>query len=138
MKDIGIVPLVVTIGLAVVASAVFAGGDRSILVAPAEAVAESFVRQLGMARYELARHFLASDVENRTSSEDLRGTFEPLRQHTGKPDQVETAISMTGDTTARVLVTLEGRRSTASMYIDLRREHGEWKVAKWPLDVVAR
>ena len=42
------------------------------------------------------------------------------------------------DTTARVLATLEGRHATASMYVDFRREHGQWKVAKWPLDVVGK
>ena len=138
MRDIGIVALVVAIALGVVATAVFAGRDRSVFVAPPDAVAESFVRELGMARYELARHFLANEVEKQTAASELRAAFEPLRQHTGRPDQVETAISMMDDATARVLATLEGRQATASMYVDFRREHGQWKVAKWPLDVVAK
>ena len=138
MRDIAIVTLVIAIGLAVVAMAVFAGGDRSVFVAPPDAVAESFVRELGMTRYELARHFLASDVEKQTAVSELRAAFEPLRRHTGRPDQVETQIAMMSDDRARVLATLQGRQATASMYVDLRREQGQWKVAKWPVDVVAK
>lgn len=136
MKDIGIVAFVIAIGLAAVAAAVYAGRDRSVLIAPPEAVAESFVRELAMARYELARRYLATGVKQHTSAEDLRRSFESLGQHTGKPDQIFTETAIMTDDEARVLATLEGRQATASMYVDLRIEKGEWKVAKWPLDVV--
>jgi len=138
MKDIATLALVIAIGMAVVATAVFAGRDTSVFVPPPDAVAEAFVRELGMARYELARRFLTNDLEQQMSADDLRGGFEQLRQHTGKPDQVVTTPSMMTDDTARVLARLEGRQSTATMYVDLRREHGEWKVINWPLDVVAK
>ena len=46
VKDAALVILVTLGGLAVVAMAVFAGGDRSLLVAPPDATTESFVREL--------------------------------------------------------------------------------------------
>jgi hypothetical protein len=138
MKNIGIVALVTAIGLAVVASAVYAGRDRSILNPPPDAVTEALVRQLAMGRYELARRYFATGVKQQTLVEELRRGFEPLRQYTGKPDQVVTEIAiMTGDE-ARVLATLEGRQGTASMYVDLRIENREWKAVRWPLDVVGK
>lgn len=138
MKDVGYVAIVIAAGLAVVAVSVFAGHDRSVLVAPPDAVSEAFVRELGMARYELARNYLARDVKAKTFEADLRATFEPLRQQTGRPDQVETRTSSMNGDSARVLAVFEGRQSTAAMYVDLIREHGVWKVATWPLDIIRR
>lgn len=133
MKDMGLVALVTAAGLAFVAAAVFAGRDTSVLVPPPDAVAETFVRALAMERYELARQHLARGVERETSASELRAAFDPLRAHTGKPDQVTADTSSATGTHARVLATLEGRRGNAAMYVDLVRERGLWKVAAWRL-----
>ena len=138
MKDAALVILVILGGLAVVAMAVFAGGDRSLFVAPPDATAESFVRELGMERYELAANYLSDDLRRQVPASKLRSTFEPLRRDIGRPDQIETQTSsMTGDH-ARVFATFEGRRRTATMYVDLVRERGLWRIANWPLDMVQR
>ena len=138
VKTLLSVVLVIAAALAVIAVSVFAGHDRSVLVAPPDAVSEGFVRQLAMDRYDLAHRFLARDLKAHASVSDLRRGFEPLRRATGKPDQVEaTAPSISGER-ARVLVTLEGRQATASMYVDLIREQGVWKITTWPLDVVQK
>ena len=138
MKTIGSILLVIALALGLIAISVFAGHDTSVLVAPPDAVAETFVRELGMARYELARNYLARNVKEHVSVEEMRANFEPLRQGTGKPDQVVTSISSRTDARARALATLEGRTATAAMYVDLIREAGVWKVATWPLDIVQR
>jgi hypothetical protein len=138
MKDVGLVALVVAVGLAVVAGAAFGLHDPSVLVAPPEAVSESFVRELAMQRYELAHHYLEKRLQRRTSAASLRASFEPLQGRTGRPDQVVTETVMADGDRARVLARVEGRRSTASMYVDLVREHGLWRIAVWPLDVIAR
>ena len=138
MRDLGQVAVVIAAALAIVAMSVFAMHDTSVLVPPPDAVAETFVRELGMSRYVLARHYLARDVKEHTSVEEMRSSFERVREATGRPDQVVTAPSSTDDDHARVLARLEGRRSTAAMYVDLIREHGMWKVAAWPLDFVQR
>jgi hypothetical protein len=138
MRDIGSVIAVIAAALAIVAVSVFGLHDTSVLVSPPDVVAETFVRELGMSRYELARHYLARDVKAHTSVDDMRSSFEPVRQATGRPDQVETAPPPDAGDRARVLATLEGRRSTAAMYVDLIREAGVWKVATWPLDIVQR
>jgi hypothetical protein len=138
MKDAGLIALVTLAALGFVAAAVFGLEDRSVLSPPPDAVAESFVRELGMARYELAHHYLSKDVRQHVSASDLRASFQPLQAHTGPPDQVITHPSSENGNQARVLATLEGRRETASMYVDLVRERGLWKVATWPLDVVAK
>ena len=138
MKDVGIVVFVALVGLVVVAIAVFAGGDRSVLVAPPDATAESFVRELGMERYDLAHRFLGSDLQKQVSPAKLRQAFEPLRAGIGRPDQVETTASWKNGHEARVLATYEGRRGSAALYVDLVREHGLWKIGRWPLDLVTR
>ena len=138
MRDLASVLLVVLAGLALAAAAVFGGGDRSVLVPPPEAAAETFVRELAMARYTLAHQYLARDVQRRTAPSRIAEDFEPLRGQTGEPDQVVTREAFRGDEKARVLATLDGRRGRASLYVDLVREHGLWKVAAWPLDVVGR
>jgi hypothetical protein len=138
VKDAAIVLLVALVAMVVVATAVFAGGDRTVLVAPPDATAEGFVRQLGMKRYELAVHFLSDDLQRHASPTKLRETFEPLRVDIGKPDQVETKTSWTDGDHARVLATYEGRQGDAALYVDLVREHGLWKIATWPLEVVQR
>jgi len=138
MKDIALVAGVIVAGLAVVAASVFGGHDTSVLVSPPDAVTESFVRELGMARYGLARNYLARDVKRRTSEDDMRAGFETVQGGTGKPDQVITSPSSVEGDRARVLATLQGRQATAAMYVDLIRERGVWKVASWPVDVVQR
>lgn len=138
MKSIASILLVIAVALGVIAVSVFGGHDTSVLVAPPDAVAETFVRELGMARYELARNYLARNVKEHVSAEEMRANFEPLRQGTGKPDQVVTSISSRTAERARALATLEGRTATAAMYVDLIREAGVWKVAAWPLDIVQR
>ena len=130
--------LVAALGLAIVGTAVFGAGDRSMFVAPPDTVAEGFIRQLGMERYALAEKFLTTDLQSDLSPATLRETFEPLRAHIGRPDQVETKTSWVKRDEARVLATYEGRHGDAAMYVDLVREHGLWKVAHWPLDVVER
>jgi hypothetical protein len=138
MRDLGYIVAVIAAALAIVAVSVFAGHDTSVLVPPPDAVTETFVRDLGMERYELAHRYLARDVKAHTSADDLRTTFEPLRQAAGKPDQIVTTTSSTSGDRARVLATYDGRHAIASMYVDLSRERGVWKVAAWPVDVVQR
>lgn len=138
MRDIGIVAVIVLAGLAVVAAAVFAGGDRSVLVPPPDAVTEAFVRELAMERYEPAQRYLSSDVQRQISPSALAASFEPLRARTGRPDQVITREVFRRGDRARVFATLEGREATASMYVDLVRERRLWKIGGWPLDLVAR
>jgi hypothetical protein len=138
MKAIGSILVVMAVALVVIALSVFAGHDTSVLVAPADAVAETFVRELGMARYGLARNYLARNVKEQVSAEQMRADVEPLRQGTGKPDQVVTSLSSRTDERARVLATIEGRTGNAALYVDLIREAGVWKVAAWPLDIVQR
>lgn len=138
MRDLGVVGLVVALALGLVGLVVFAGGDRSVLVPPPEAAAETVVRALGMGRYELVAHYFAAGVQKRISPEDIEAAFEPVRARTGRPEQVITREAFRDGRHARVLATLQGRRGTAAMYVDLVREEGLWKVAVWPFDVVAR
>ena len=138
MKDIASVVLVIAAGLAVAAFAVYAAGDKSVLVPPPDATAENFVRELGMGRYDVVLHHLSDDVRRQVGASELRASFEPLRALTGRPDQVVTHRPATYGDHARVLTLYQGRRATAALYVDLVRQHGMWKIATWPLDIVQR
>ena len=138
MKDVAPVWLVTLMGFGVVATTVFGGGDRSVFVAPPDSVAEGFVRQLGMERYDLAHRFLVSNLQKQVSSATLGEAFEALREAIGRPDQVETTVSWTNGQAARVQAAYDGRRGKAALYVDLVREHGLWKIGSWPIDVVQR
>jgi hypothetical protein len=57
--------------LAIVAVVVFGARDGELFVPPPEALAETFARALGKARYDVAHRYLSSDTRTHQSAGDL-------------------------------------------------------------------
>lgn len=112
--------------LGIVAAAV-AAGDRSLLVPPPDAVAESFTHAVLVGRYRPAQNYLSeTTAAHPFEIADLRRVADTLVD--GVPE-VEAAVVMQDRQSAVVTVTLRGRRhSTGRLRVGLRFERGEWKV----------
>jgi hypothetical protein len=129
--------LVKTLGLiaaalALVAVAVFGGGDRQLLVPPPDSSAESFVRQLTTGRYDLATKYLASDLRRTVGEKDLRSRYEPLRTALGPINQVGAEIEFIGLERAGARASIAADNGRVWMPMRFTRELGLWVVSDLP------
>jgi hypothetical protein len=128
MKAIAALLGVTALSLAVVACAVLALGDRTVLVSPPDAVVEGFVRALQLRRFDQARSYLSRSAT--ASSPDLRTRIERFERTAGRIENVHGRLLAIGRETARAIVevkTANGR--TTDVAFPLVREHWEWRIA---------
>jgi hypothetical protein len=130
VREVSLTLATLAVALAVVAAAVHVGYDRSTLVPPADAVTESFARQIATGRFDLAMNFLAAETRRRESPQTRAARFAAIDPEAGKVDDVQADLQwMQQDhARARAEVTLRGR--TTSFDVQLVREHGLWRVAE--------
>lgn len=102
-------------------------GDRDLFVSPPDVVAEGFVREVLLERYEEARAYL-SDPESATEA-DLHALRERLIRRTGPdPSDFETRVESRDRDHARVTVILTSRERSDAVSCELKFDSG-WKVA---------
>ena len=101
-------------------------GDRDLFVSPPDVVAEGFVREVILERYEEARAFLA-DPESATEK-DLRELRERLVRIVGPdPNDFETEVEAKDQGKARVKVTVTSNERSDDVSFDLKFD-SEWKI----------
>ena len=115
--------------LAVIGVAVFAGGDRSVLVPVPEAVTEGFMREITMRRFDLAMHYLAKDRQRRETPQTLGALFAPLLEAAGEVNAVDGTPHWVQGDNAWAAATVEGDRGSPSCEFALVRESGLWKIS---------
>jgi hypothetical protein len=118
------------VSLAVVGLAVFGLGDRTVLTAPPEAVAEGFARQLAAHRYSRAVPLLDDELAARERPETLRARVEAFEQRAGSIERVQgEPVRIDGDRAEAVARLTTERGGEVTMRVALARKQGVWKVA---------
>ena len=119
----------VAVVLGTLAGVVFELGDRTIFVAPPEAVAEGFVRQLASGRYDRAVPYLSTRLAEHVDSGALKTSTERLEARTGEILDVRGEPgSIDGDrASARVRLKTESA-GEVELALPLVREEGVWSI----------
>ena len=121
--------LVTAAALGIAGAAVFALGDRSMLVPPPEAEVETFVRQLATGRFERALPHLSRRAAGRTSRDSLRARFLALEARIGKVRDVKGQLLTQARDTAYAEAVLDAEGASGlPLAFRLVREDGVWVV----------
>jgi hypothetical protein len=123
---------VTMLGLGVSNGAIWLG-DRMTLVAPPEARAEAFLRELKTRRPALALKYLSRDLRRRVSPRALQRRFDELQEMIGDVEDVRTRTLSYDRQTATARAELLGH-PPAQMALDFRFswESGEWTIRELP------
>ena len=118
------------IGLGVPALTISAG-DRDVLVSPPEVVAEEFTRSVAGGRYDPARKDLSDEVRAAIGTNDLQSLRSAIEGSAGDIETIEGEPGDLGASEATASVQVKGDAGSASLSMQLRHEHGEWKIVSW-------
>jgi hypothetical protein len=132
MRGVAAILAVMAVSLAVIAGAVFAGHDRSLLVSPPEVVAENFTRQITTGRFELALNLLSSGARATESAGSLKRRFAPLLRPAGAVNHVDAERLSLDAEQAGARATVRGDNGQAGLDYGLVRERGLWKIETLP------
>jgi hypothetical protein len=138
LKALCVALVVVLLGVAVGAGAMFLG-DRATLVPPPEARVEAFLRQLQTRRSELAMKYLSRELRAQLTASDLRHAFGALEEQLGDVDNVTADTLSYDQTSATARAVLVGPRGV-KMPLDFRLiwQRGEWAIQTLPEPLFAR
>jgi hypothetical protein len=127
MKEIARVLLAMALLIGVSALAIERFDDRELFVSPPDAVAEGFVREVIMKRWDRARTYLPDpDAVSNTEIEALQKSWE---QRLGDPSVFEAELVSRTDEQAKVNVRLKSAKGSAVLVFGLVFD-GEWKIAR--------
>jgi hypothetical protein len=127
---------IIAAGLGVPAVAIHFG-DRQTLVAPPDAVLESFAREVGERRYDMATKYLSNALSRTVDAGTLRARFEPRRRELGDVDNVEAEIEWMDRTRASAKARIEAQRGVLELIVPLVWEHGVWAIDALPAEAEA-
>jgi hypothetical protein len=119
---------VMAVALAVAGVAVFGLNDRTTLVPPPEAEAETVMRSLATRRYTQALPRL-SDELRRSGTDGLRRRQREIEQAHGRVRDVQGERSSIAGDYAEASVRLTTEAGETVLRFRLLRRHGEWRVA---------
>ena len=122
------VAAIMAAAMAVAALAVFGLGDAATLVPPPEAVAEGFMRSMATHRYAQAMPYLTPPLRT-IGLEGLRRRQEEIERACGRVRDVRGVERRRSGESARAVAVLRAEKGDASVWFDLVREHGEWRLA---------
>jgi hypothetical protein len=129
MKALGWAAAAVMGALLLIAVDVFALGDRTVLVAPPEAVAEGFVRKIVTERYDVAMDQLSSGLRRKVKPEQLRAAWRRLKPGIGEVEDVSGEPGPVHGDEAEASAVLENqRRDKIPLRLHFKREHGAWAI----------
>ena len=129
MRDL--LPTLAAIGLALaIVAGSIAAGDRQLFVPPPEAVAENFVRELVMGRYDLAAKYLRSDLRRSIGARGLRERFAPMRSTLGAINGVDAEPEFMSSDHAAAHASVDAQHGHASISLRFTREYGLWVVSE--------
>jgi hypothetical protein len=135
VRDVVLLAGATVLALAAVAGAVIGGGDSTVLVSPPEAVAESFVRDLIVRRYELAMEYV--DEASGVSLTTVRRGGDLLARQLGPvmANDAQGERSTIAGSTASAVVLVRAPRAVKQMSVRLVRvPGGTWRVAGWTVE----
>ncbi len=131
MKALLVIVAIIAAGLGVPAVAIHFG-DRQTLVAPPDAVLESFAREVGERRYDMATRYLSTALSRTVDAETLRAKFEPRRREQGDVDNVEAEVEWMDRTRAAARATIQAQRGSMELTVPLVWDHGVWAIDALP------
>lgn len=125
MKEILSVALAVALLVGASALAVGQFDDRETFVSPPDAVAEGFVREVVMKRWDRARAYLVDpDAMSNTEVEALQKSWE---QRVGNPSMIEAEVVARTDEKALASVRMKSEKGSEAVAFSLVFEK-EWKI----------
>jgi hypothetical protein len=119
--------LIIAGGLGVSALAMHFG-DRQTLVAPPDAVLESFAREVSERRYGMATKYLSTALLRTADAETLRARFEPGLRELGEVDNVDAQIEWMDRTRASATATIDAERGSVRLTVPLVWDRGVWTI----------
>jgi hypothetical protein len=131
VKALLVIVAIIAAGLGVPAVAIHFG-DRQTLVAPPDAVLESFAREVGERRYDMATRYLSTALSRTVDAETLRAKFEPRRREQGDVDNVEAEVEWMDRTRAAARATIQAQRGSMELTVPLVWDHGVWAIDALP------
>jgi hypothetical protein len=128
MKALLTVPIVILATLSLVGWIV-GNGDRTTLVPPPEAVAESFMRAVAAERPGPASEYLGDAIRPQMPRERLETLVQVVRTRTGGVMNVEAeSDGISGDSAAAHTTLIPAHRDSMRVRFGLVRESGVWKI----------
>jgi len=112
-------------------------GDRQTLVAPPDAVLESFARSIGEGRYGIAPRYLSDAQGSRfavrgSRSEMVRARFAPRAAELGDVNTVEAEIEWMDQARASARATIDAARGDMVLRAALIWDGGVWAIEGLP------
>ena len=118
--------------LAIVAGAVFWGGDRQTTVPPPEAVGEQLLRQLHAHRQVRTAQLLTASVKSHWTPDRLRDWWQEIEERVGDVQRITGDQNTISGDVAEGHVTVQGRARSLVLRLRMEREQGLWVVAELP------